>query len=406
METLVLEQIKARSGRSKVWKYFGDKFVNDVKINDQLLHCILCSNDNKSLHYKENTSTSTLMYHLRHEHEIELVELNESQRRIQHIFDAKYDPVSPADKKSLLGRRCGLWMSRDLRPASMFSCEGFVDWAVQNKIVKSKSEFPTPSCIAGSALNDIYLAINDKLKQKLKESPSTIIVMLDMWTDAYAKVPYINISIQFLNLDFKFQAYQICTKRFDHPHTAKNLAEILMTTLAEFELDEKDFYLTGDGGANCVAAERFLSRCLAYIKCIAHCLHLLLTADMSKISCYKEIEHVLKKIKRTHGKLAYKTTELKAAYENTQREDVLHYLNEWEDSLTAVLQADEEISVGFEDFENAREEQRLLAEAGQEAFSAFKQSNTTRWTSQYTSLVSYQKNEGNNNIFIAVIMIL
>lgn len=401
MESSFTQQIKARSGRSRVWKYFGDKFVDDVKIDDDLVHCILCSNVYKSVHYKENTSTSTLMYHLRHEHEIELIDLCESQRRIQHIFDPNYNPASPSEKKSILGRRCGLWMSRDLRPASMFSCEGFLDWSIQNKIVKSKSEFPSPSCIAGSALNDIYMAVNDKLKQKLQSSPSTIIVMLDMWTDAFAKVPYINISVQFLSLDFNLQVYQICTKRFDHPHTAKNLAEMLMTTLSEFELDSKDFYLTGDGGANCVAAKNFLPRCLAYIKCIAHCLHLLLTADMLKLSCYKNVENVLKKIKRTHGKLAYKTTELKAAYESAQREDVINYLKEWEDSLTEGLQADEEISVGFPDFQNAREEQLLLAEAGQEAFSAFKQSNTTRWTSQYSSLVSYQKNEC-KNIIISV----
>lgn len=112
------------------------------------------------------------------------------------------------------------------------------------------------------------------------------------------------------------------------------------------------------------------------------------------MDCYKVIETVLKKIKKIHGKLAYKSTELKAEYENTQREDINNYLREWEESLTAAIQADEEICLGFQEIQRAREEQQLLAEAGQESFSAFKQWNATRWTSQYTMLVSYQKNEG------------
>lgn len=398
MEVVVNKRIQPRSGRSKAWKYFGDLFVNEVKIDDHLVYCVPCLTVNKNTHYKENTTTSALMYHLRHEHDIELVELNESQRRIQNLLDPKYDPLTSAEKKTLLGRRSGLWMCRDLRPASMFACDGFLDWAVQNKIVKSKDEFPSPNCISGSALSDVYLVVREKLNQKLKKAPQVITIMLDMWTDAYAKVPYINISIQFFSHDFKLEIYQLCTKRFDHPHTAINLANILSVTLAEFELDQKKFYLTGDGGANCVACPRYLPNCISYIKCLAHCLHLLLTSDMFKVDAYKEIEGVLKKIKRTHGKLAYKSTELKTAYENAQREDIITYLQEWENHLTSIIQADEEIAVGFDEIQRDREEQQLLAEAGQDSFSSFKQWNATRWTSQYTMLISYQKNEGNNRL--------
>lgn len=134
--------------------------------------------------------------------------------------------------------RFSVFLSQDTsQPASLFSCDGFLDWTIQNKVVNSRDQFPSPSCISGSALNDVYLAVHNKLKQKLLEAPSVIVIMLDMWIDAYAKVPYINISIQYFSIDFQLKVYQICTKRFDHPHTAKNLAEILTTTLAEFELD-------------------------------------------------------------------------------------------------------------------------------------------------------------------------
>lgn len=68
--------------------------------------------------------------------------------------------------------------------------------------------------------------------------------------------------------------------------------------------------------------------CLEYIHCIAHSLHLLLTVDMKHAEKFEDIESVIKLIKRTHGKLAYKGAELKIHYEEIMRQDVLSYLAE------------------------------------------------------------------------------
>lgn len=81
------------------------------------------------------------------------------------------------------------------------------------------------------------------------------------------------------------------------------------------------------------------------------------------------------------GKLAYKSTELKAAYKNAQRQDIINYLQEWDNHLTTEIQADEEIAVGFDEMQRDREEKRLLAEAGQESFSSFKQWNANSYQS-------------------------
>lgn len=396
----VVKSIQTKAGRSKVWKYFGSLLVNDVKINDGLIHCLLCLDRSKSYHVKETISTGALMYHLRHVHDIELVDASEAVERIRHLFNPKHAPTTDAEKKSLLGRRTGLWMSRDLRSASLFACEGFLDWAVQNKVIKKKEDFPSPSCIAGSALNDIYIILKDQLKVVLKDAPGIIIVMLDAWTDAYAKVPYINVSIQFLDKHFKLRIYRLSTQRFEHPHTALNLAKMLLAILSEFAIQDRKFYLVGDGGSNVKASVKHLENCIAYIHCLAHCLHLLLTADWAKMNEFKDVSNVLKKIKRTHGKLVYRTTELRAAYENLQREDILTYLEEWENGLTAAIQADEDIDVSFADIQNARVEQEMLAEAGQESFSSFKSMNATRWTSQFALTSSFSKNEGLSDFLI------
>lgn len=92
MEIVEVKRIEPRAGRSKVWKYFGDLFVNEVKMNDRLVYCIPCLAAERSVHYKENTTTSALMYHLRHEHNIELVDINDSQKMIQHLLDSSYKP--------------------------------------------------------------------------------------------------------------------------------------------------------------------------------------------------------------------------------------------------------------------------------------------------------------------------
>ena len=104
------------------------------------------------------------MYHLRRAHDIELVDSSEAGKRLKHLFDPRHSPATDAEKKSLLGRRTGMWMCRDLRPASLFGCDGFLDWAMQNRVVKEKKDFPSPSCIAGSALNDIYIILVEQLK--------------------------------------------------------------------------------------------------------------------------------------------------------------------------------------------------------------------------------------------------
>lgn len=387
-------QIKSRGGRSKVWNYFGSLYANDTKIDDDLLHCIPCASQNKQTHYKSGSSTSAFIYHLRKEHEISINDLSECERRTENIFNPKYVPATEADRKSVLGRRTGLWMCIDARPAALYGSEGFLQWCLQTKVIAKKEDFPTPRCITTTALNDVYAACKLKVNLRLQTAPAVISVMIDMWTDAYAKVPYINLNVQFLTQKWELVTIGLCTKRFDHPHTAVNISKIVMTTLADFNLANRKFFLTGDGGANVVASHRLMPNCISYIKCLAHCLHLLLSSDLLRIESHKTVDVVMKKIKRTHGKLAYRTTELKNAYREAQREDVNNYLAEWEESLTEQIQANEEIAIGFEEFQNQRVEQQYLAEAGQEPFTAFKSLVETRWTSKYVMVSSYDKNLG------------
>lgn len=388
-------EINTSRGKSKVWLYFGSKHENGIKVEDDCLHCVICFRNGKKTAYKDKNSTSTLMYHLRSAHDMELAELSQAEKNVKSLRDPNNIPASTAEKKALLGRRTGIWSCVDLRSARSFATEGFLEWAIQNRVISSTDEFPTAQTIAGSALNDVFIIVLDKLKHILQNAPKVIIVLVDMWTDAYAKVPYINLSVQFIDSNFRFHCYKIFTERFDHPHTSARIAEKITKILKEVDLDDRNFFLTGDAAFACVGAARFLNKCLGYMKCVAHSLHNLLTSDAKKSPDYDEIEQVLFKIKRTHGKIVYKTTELKELYEAIQREDVLNYLSEWEGGLTEAMEADEHIHpMDPEQFQRARLEQEALAEAGQEPFSSFKQTNVTRWFSTLAMLSSYDKNLG------------
>lgn len=149
--------------KSKVCQYFGVKFVNGIQVKDDCVHCVICFNNGKKTSYKDCSAITTLMYHLRTAHNVELLELSEADKRVRNLQDPKYRPTSSAEKKTLLGRRTGIWMSVDLKSAQSFASEGFLNWAVQNRVIDCKEDFPTPQTIAGSALNDVFVTVLDKI---------------------------------------------------------------------------------------------------------------------------------------------------------------------------------------------------------------------------------------------------
>jgi BED zinc finger len=343
----VAKRIEIKSGRSKVWLYFGHLIVNNVKINDNLVHCNECLKNDESYNCPQNTTISNLKYHLRKRHNIELTEVSDAEKKLTNLQTKKLSSLPTSQRKGLLARRTALWMCRSLRPAQMFKDNAFLDWAVSNGGVERKEDFPSVSYITGSAMNDIYVCLKEKLIQSLMRAPPVINVMLDMWTDNYTKIPYINVSIQFLGNDFDFQTFRLSTQLFDHPHTAQKVASMLTSILTNFQFDDRKFFLSGDGGRNVVASPQYLDNCLGYFKCIAYSFHTILTADWSKMEDYENVSEVLRKIKRTHSKLVYKTKDLRKAYEDLQRLDVIKYLEEWEEGLTEAIQADECIKMSF-----------------------------------------------------------
>lgn len=139
-----------------------------------------------------------------------------------------------------------------------------------------------------------------------------------------------------------------------------------------------------------------MKNCLGHVGCIAHGIHLLLTTDISKGDAADKVNEVLRKVKQAHGKLAYKNPELKKLHQEGECERIKEYLRQWEEELTEVMDASENIfyTSDYDDFLNERNLQEQLAKANVEHFHSFKKPNVTRWMSSFVMLKSYQANQG------------
>jgi hypothetical protein len=137
-----------------------------------------------------------------------------------------------------------------------------------------------------------------------------------------------------------FRVFKLSIERFLHPHTSSNVASMLLNILATLKFDDRKFQLATDAGANVRAITQHLDNCLRSFKCSTHSFHTLLIHDCLRLDEKKPLEKVMSK-------------------------DLMRYLEEGEKSLIAETEADESIGIGFEEIQNARLEQELLAEAGQ-----------------------------------------
>lgn len=226
-----------------IWYHFGVLFLNNQQAtNDDGKYCKFCEQ-----RYSSNTSSSTLKRHLLNQHKIDLKDESAAKKSTSQIFNSSYQPSSKTEKKSLLGRRLGMVMCRDLRPASVFTTPGFHDLMEQLSGGNlGPDDFPSRGTIDGAALDDIYLNGRTRLLEVLQNAPKIITVTSDNWTDAAANTPYANVGLQFIDDELNFHHYHLSTESFPRPHDAKRQAQKIEEILMDFHLSNRTFWFVGD----------------------------------------------------------------------------------------------------------------------------------------------------------------
>lgn len=329
-------------------------------------------------------------------HNIETLHVVNAEARTQNVMNVSHVPVSSSERKATLSRRIALMMVDDLLPFSFVKGEGFRRFALQEKIVMDVTDLPTDRSLANSALNDLYLICDNGVKTKLKSAPTVISVQLDMSTTRNGNIPLITIIVSFMDENMILRNHSLATQLFERPHTADSITKLVHEILAENHLSEKKIMMTGDHGKNVTKSFTQINNAVHYFGCIGHSIHLVLMVDITKDDSWKIAAPVIKKIRKCHGKLIYQLYKLKEIYEQQQRNDIIKYLQECEESMD-FFRADEDSPIfqfSDSDIQEILVEEYQNVSAAQEDFGAFKMANATRWYSSLEMMQSYQNNIG------------
>lgn len=333
-----------------------------------------------------STSTSNLNTHLQIAHKIETLVLKSAARRAASLIDGNKSNIK---KKTQLSRQIALWLSRDLRPFSIISTAGFREFAITTGIVEKVEELPSDRTISGSALNDIYLLVEDAFKKELRNLKGLFSIMADLWTDSSCNTPYINLSTQYMDDNLNLRVLHVTTEELTRPHTGEKIGSFINNKLMEVGLNGPYYYIT-DGGKNMIASTKYMPNCIRRFSCIAHSINLAISSDLSNLATWKELViPTLNLLKRCHGALAYKMQELKTIFKEQQAKEIFEYLNECELTLIDQVLADEDI---------IDETNEVLKECFTQQydllnnFSIFKTSVVTRWNTNLVMINSYLRN--------------
>lgn len=274
----------------------------------------------------------------------------------------------------------------DLQPFNIVEKIGFQKYA--HYIDKSLT-FPTATTVATTALNDVYNVYLCAVKESLKNCPKDISLVLDMWTDKYRKISYINIKIHYCE-NFNIKIVSLKTEHFPHPHTGELVARNVADTLEQFGLQNKNITAVSDGGSNIIKSLRIQT--IVRFSCLAHSLHLFITSDILENTAFTCLRDTIMKMKHIFRCLNYRSEDIRRIQIVQENSECCKIINKIE-QVCKCLESDDSISIG--DFEEQLEEATSFHYS-----QSLKNPVVTRWNSVLVMIKSFSEN------FLPINMIL
>lgn len=377
------------------WQYVGAlcRVSDNLVVDDTRLYCSPCLESNQKSGQQQchissvtsfamSTSSGSINQHLSLKHGI--VTAKESTLSTMEKYLTKYDQSSSATSIATsahqLNRDITIWFCRDLLPFEEVEKDGFVAFFEKNF---PNCKVPTAATLSTTALNDIYQACLQRVKQYIQDVPA-ICIMFDGWTDKYRARPYVGLRVGFIK-DWKYHVVSLSCQVLVG-HTGQQLADHVSNVINSFFRDPKKMIRSTchDGAANMVKASKVLK--VDYFQhCVAHGLHLLLTVD--SLSDVPEVQELLQKCRTIVSKLHFKSYLLSDELASTADRVVM-------DRLTARISATSEIQELDDTFPVVDNE-----DAGEDSNSDAKQSSgrqhttlklscPTRWNSSLVMIES------------------
>ncbi len=380
------------NARSICWSYFGHLYSSskNVIIDEGRFYCRPCLNVEKTAgdkahlsnikNFSKTSYTGTMALHLSMKHNIcESADKNQTMQK----YLSKY--ASGECSKTLsnheLYRDITIWFCRDLIPFDTVEKSGMRDFF--DKVLPD-NKLPSRSTISCSALNDVYLAVHDKIKDMLVNVKS-LCLMFDGWTDKYKARPYLGIRASFI----QNWTYHIVTLGCHvlPVHTSQGIAEHVLAILSDFIPDVKQVLLSTchDGAANMVKASKLL-KVENYQHCMAHALHLLLTTD--SLNTIEEISVVMQKCRNIVSAIHFKTVLLENEISSSSDRVSIDNLKERMNSTDNLLDLDDNFPVEDTSSNETEIDITSTGHRQQHYHRSLKMSCPTRWNSSLTMIES------------------
>lgn len=382
------------TGKSECWKYFGHLYIKNKLILEQFKFCKLCLEKEDMalkrlvssnffnlnciliilfISFSKTTSTTNYNAHLRITHNIDFKAINYNKQ-----FEKTRSALNPSCSKQdkfVTARQIAEMCCWDLESFNIVERPGF------QKLLKSlnpRVNLPSNRTIATTALEDVYNVYKTKVMGLISESPKNVTLVLDMWSDKFKRLSYINIKIHFCD-DFKLKVISLKTEIFPRPHTGVAVAEKISVSLAEFNLLEKNICAVTDGGKNIISALNIKN--ISRYGCCAHALHRFLSHDVLNNDEFTHINEITTKLKNIFRSLMYSADEIKKL-QNLEEQDKL--LEELEIIVNA-MECDEGYPTSDTNFSDDLLKVNHLP--------SLKNSVPTRWNSLLTMFNSYIENK-------------
>lgn len=247
---------------------------------------------------------------------------SKQQQLMTSIFSTvarSHSSVSNSDRKWIITRQLALMCCEDLSPFEIVRKPGFVKFLKKNNVINHDDELPDPTTVSRSGLNTVYDESISAVKAIIKESPKTVGMTTDMWTDNYRRRSYMTVTLHFCSSDFCMQSIVLRTLVFTEAHTGDNIAKELKKILTQFGLEDKTVVYITDQGSNVVKACRVTGS--ERFGCAAHGLHNLIAVD--GVIKGPDVQTIICKAKDVIKTFTFKTSLLESESDDMMNENLV-----------------------------------------------------------------------------------
>lgn len=292
--------------RSSVWAYFSS---NADKTRKDWVICSLCKPALKEVKTSDS-STSNLRAHLKHNHPLQFASLDSKrcaaesptvvQPKIPHMSQCHQPKITESinrmtkykvesSKYRAINAKVTNLIVKQMLPTVMVESE---DWKALMSELDPRYACPGRKFFSNSAIPAKYTAMKEKILSDLKN-----VIAVSCTTDAWSSVttdPYLSLTVHFFTPNWQLRTYCLRTIYLPESHTGENIAKMLRTILAEYDIYTNQISaFTTDNGSNMKVAIRKLE--LTRLPCFGHVLHNAINYSVKDV---KELQDMLKQCRQ------------------------------------------------------------------------------------------------------------